>query len=454
MQRALFAHHLRLIEAQLCENPTHRNPECQVVRDGHAALKVATRFGVVNVQRQVLECRTCGEHFIPMNALLPEHNGMVITKGLQEMACLFSLSSSYEGATRLVGEFCHDPDVLCAREIELLVNQHGANVRQQEAERAKAMENTPDVNPETVSQHLKDLSPSRRKVWPEEVQEAVNRALERPEIEEIPFGLPKRDWDRIVEHVRGNWNSTEELDPLLLANLGPKPQEGEAVIFADGIVIHGRGLYRRPEETIVVLRMGDKGRYFSGTRDEVIHLVKVWVKALKPTKITIVGDGARWIREGLYGELAGLGDEVTLVLDWYHLRKKVGELLSMVCNRKKHRNAIMDEIQPLLWNGKVDETIDRLRVLLPEPRNPERFEELLSYLEARKPAIKDYNVRRINREYNGNGVVEKANDILVARRQKGAGMSWSIQGSDTLCALTTLWHNGEWDTYWTGQLAA
>ena len=237
MQRALFAHHLRLIEAQLCENPTHRNPECQVVRDGHAALKVATRFGVVNVQRQVLECRTCGEHFIPMNALLPEHNGMVITKGLQEMACLFSLSSSYEGATRLVGEFCHDPDVLCAREIELLVNQHGANVRQQEAERAKAMENTPDVNPETVSQHLKDLSPSRRKVWPEEVQEAVNRALERPEIEEIPFGLPKRDWDRIVEHVRGNWNSTEELDPLLLANLGPKPQEGEAVIFADGIVI-------------------------------------------------------------------------------------------------------------------------------------------------------------------------------------------------------------------------
>ncbi|NPV54914.1 MAG: hypothetical protein HPY71_15610, partial [Firmicutes bacterium] len=103
---------------------------------------------------------------------------------------------------------------------------------------------------------------------------------------------------------------------------------------------------------------------------------------------------------------------------------------------------------------KVDESIDRLRTLLPEPRNPERFEELLSYLEARKPAIKDYNTRRINREYNGNGVVEKANDILVARRQKGAGMSWSIEGSDTLCALTTLWHNAEWDSYWARQAAA
>lgn len=409
---------------------------------------------MVNLERQVLECKTCGEHFIPMNALLPEHNGMVITKGLQEMACLFSLFSSYEGAARLLGQLSHDSDVLCAREVENLVNQHGANVRQQEVEKAEAMESAPDVKPETVFQQLKDMSPSRRKVWPEEVQEAVNRILERPEIEEVPFDLPKRDWDRILEYVRGSWNSTEELDPFLLANLGPKPQEGEVVLFADGIVIHGRSSYKRPEETIVVLRMGDRGRYFSGARDEVIQIVRAWVTALKPTKITLVGDGARWIREGLYGELVGLGDEVTLVLDWYHLRKKVGELLSMVCDRKKHRNAIMDEIQPLLWKGKVDETIDRLRTLLPEPRNPERFEELLSYLEARKPAIKDYNARRINREYNGNGVVEKANDILVARRQKGAGMSWSIEGSDTLCALTTLWHNGEWDSYWTRQAAA
>jgi hypothetical protein len=152
--------------------------------------------------------------------------------------------------------------------------------------------------------------------------------------------------------------------------------------------------------------------------------------------------------------ILGRGYDATLVLDWYHLCKKTSELLSMVCNRKKHRNEVFSEIRPLLWNGKVDEAISKLRKLLPDPRNPERLKELIGYLEARKPAIQDYNMRRINCEYNGNGIVEKANDLLVARRQKLAGMSWSKDGSDALCALTTLWYNGEWERYWCGQAAA
>ena len=44
--------------------------------------------------------------------------------------------------------------------------------------------------------------------------------------------------------------------------------------------------------------------------------------------------------------------------------------------------------------------------------------------------------------------VEKANDLIVARRQKNRGMQWSQETSDGLAALRTLMLNGGWDRYW------
>ena len=56
--------------------------------------------------------------------------------------------------------------------------------------------------------------------------------------------------------------------------------------------------------------------------------------------------------------------------------------------------------------------------------------------------------RRINQHSVGSGHVEKANDLIVARRQKGGGMQWSLATSDALAALRTLMLNGGWDRYW------
>ncbi len=56
--------------------------------------------------------------------------------------------------------------------------------------------------------------------------------------------------------------------------------------------------------------------------------------------------------------------------------------------------------------------------------------------------------RRIERKYIGSAHVEKANDLLVARRQKNRGMQWSERTSDALAALRTLMLNGGWERYW------
>jgi hypothetical protein len=44
--------------------------------------------------------------------------------------------------------------------------------------------------------------------------------------------------------------------------------------------------------------------------------------------------------------------------------------------------------------------------------------------------------------------VEKANDLIVARRQKNRGMQWSESTSDALAALRTMMLNGGRERYW------
>jgi hypothetical protein len=70
------------------------------------------------------------------------------------------------------------------------------------------------------------------------------------------------------------------------------------------------------------------------------------------------------------------------------------------------------------------------------------------YLRARQEYIPDYRGRWRACRYVGSGQVEKANDLLVARRQKGKGMHWSGETSDALAALSTLKLNQEWERYW------
>ena len=83
-----------------------------------------------------------------------------------------------------------------------------------------------------------------------------------------------------------------------------------------------------------------------------------------------------------------------------------------------------------------------------ETKNVAKLDELIGYLQARASWIPNYRQRRIEQRYIGSGHVEKANDLIVARRQKNRGMQWSAATSDGLAALRTLMLNGGWERYW------
>lgn len=134
--------------------------------------------------------------------------------------------------------------------------------------------------------------------------------------------------------------------------------------------------------------------------------------------------------------------QVSVILDWYHLKKKCRELLSMASKGSQIRNAILEELMPLLWYGLVDQAIDYLsHIAADQIKNDDERKHLMSYLEKNRGMIPVYAVRRELGLRNSSNRGEKANDLLVAARQKHNGMSWSKAGSVALASVTALKKN-------------
>ncbi len=133
-----------------------------------------------------------------------------------------------------------------------------------------------------------------------------------------------------------------------------------------------------------------------------------------------------------------------IVLDWYHVEKKCKERLSSAMKGAQIRNAVLQQIMPLLWYGLVDETVTALRGLEPEQiKDPTAIEKLIDYLERNRPYIPCYAARKELGLRNSSNRGEKMNDLLVSDRQKHNGMSWSKEGSLGLASLAALVRNHE-----------
>ena len=114
----------------------------------------------------------------------------------------------------------------------------------------------------------------------------------------------------------------------------------------------------------------------------------------------------------------------------------------MTLKGRQLRHAVLGELMPLLWYGFVDQAIDYLSDI-PEAqiKNQDELLHLMTYLGKNRPMIPVYAVRRELGLRNSSNRGEKANDLLVAARQKHNGMSWSKSGSVALAFVTALKKN-------------
>ena len=164
----------------------------------------------------------------------------------------------------------------------------------------------------------------------------------------------------------------------------------------------------------------------------------------EPLPIVAIADGAKAIRSSLESIF---GRSVPMILDWYHLKKKVGEFMSMAAKNKVEKERHLREILGRLWGGQAGEAVRYLRTEV-AARNEEKKRALVSYLEKHRGEIIDYERRKRAGKTIGSGRMEKGVDQAIGVRQKKKGMSWSEVGSRGLGILKVVEMNQRWEELW------
>jgi len=418
-------------------------PPEHLMADGHTPVTVASRFGSLMLTRQVFFHRDTQAHVMPGNAVLPPHKGMIITRGLQEWVCLLPQELPFASVARLLGWQTYEAHVLGETTIRSLVRSHGHIIRQAEQTEAAAL-----VEQDKLAELNLQLVPHdqlrRRATWPVELNAAVDAALAAKHVRP-PAGVSWADWDRVLAARRAETTRTAED----LRHLGPELERDQVLLTVDEVLTRrpGAGHFLELRTARIMTTAGY--RYVSGVGAAFLQQLQVMVRLTLGVlgSLLLIADGARWIRSFFTDTLRQLSRK-TMLLDWHHLRQRCLEVASRICRSKVAKAHLLRRLYRRLWRGDVPGAIAVLETHRRETRNEAKLDELMAYLRARAPWIPNYRQRRIERQYIGSGHVEKANDLIVARRQKNRGMQWSAATSDALAALRTLLLNGGWDRYW------
>jgi len=164
------------VDAQAVARYCAGTPAGSVWGDGYAVLTVASRFGTLHLRRQICAHQDGRPHVMPGNDVLPEHQGIVITLGLQEMACLLPQEVPFATAARLLGWQTGEPGLLSASTLRTLVRDHGGRIRRIEQTEALLL-----LYQQQRGKRLRGVpvdTPRRRAGWPKELSAAVEAALE------------------------------------------------------------------------------------------------------------------------------------------------------------------------------------------------------------------------------------------------------------------------------------
>ncbi len=199
------------------------------------------------------------------------------------------------------------------------------------------------------------------------------------------------------------------------------------------------------ENTVAHIQYGENTYVLSaiGMRNAVKSVLAfLLVNNLLQYELLFLTDGAKDIKGHIESVFAF--HPHAIILDWFHLKKKCMEYLSMSIKGTEKRNAVLEKLLRYLWAGDVETASGYLRGLSPSIiKNQKWIQDLLSYFERKGKSIICYAVRAKLNLRNSSNPVEKANDLLVAQRQKHNGMSWTPHGSGALASVEMIYQNNQ-----------
>lgn len=205
------------------------------------------------------------------------------------------------------------------------------------------------------------------------------------------------------------------------------------------------------ENTVVHVQYGDRSYRFAASdmlcAFRILMAFLLSNNLMENTRLVFISDGARVIKE--YVQKYFGFRQFYYFLDWFHLEKKCDQFMSMgIKGTMDEKREIKDKLISILWTGNVDGAKSYVgKIKKKHIKSQKQLEDLCAYLDRKKDDIPCYALRSMAGVRNSSNLVEKANDIIVAQRQKHNGMSWSKKGSSALATITAICSNSEMDKW-------
>ena len=363
----------------------------------------------------------------------------------REFALFYPCDESYRKSTEKINR------ALRRKEGQEVQTRTLANLVEREGERIQAsLENKAEDILENHGWNTNGAIKSQKKAF-----EAINE-------EEVR--LPREKVCHLIEELNSGLIKEKQIDLLELHEIFEDPNAIKANISIDDVCCkkqkaEGRkkGSPSKEKREMVnntVVHIQDKeSKVYTAVSPTVSQMMVIVLAFLlsngllsQPGSLVFFTDGARDLRKAIQDIFHFI--PFKMILDWFHLKKKCKDLLSMAISGKAVKNQILTELLAWLWLGKVDRAIKLLREVSQESiKNQKELHNLMNYLERNNSYIPCYALRNKLGLRTSSNPVEKANDLVVSQRQKQNGMSWSPDGSTSLATLTALRRNGE-DHQW------
>jgi Uncharacterised protein family (UPF0236) len=437
-QRRLFQVLIEKADQELVLQRRHGKDGTGIQRKGARPFTFKTIFGEVTVGRSRILHKADGTMEVPAAVAWNTSHQLMITQNLRDAVC-DQISDQSAGKSRAdVCQNAGDENLLGRSTILDILHQEGKQLIVAQRERAQAvlsgaseaqlaMLGPAAADPDAVTGYVDDDPPF-------DDSEEAQAEWEQTQAEGIATGFP----------------GSEPAFPV--AKEEPREvDEGFVIVEPDEVkskAQHSTGRKEIWTFTAVVLVAGSQYAFAEATAEGLWLQVSALLLELGvldgERRLLVLGDGAAWIRT--WFESLGIGSK-TMVLCWWHLRKRCYESMSSAGGPKDRRRAFEKELLGKLWNGEVDAAIQLLRGAFEWVRNSKSVEELIGYLEKRRAYIPDYEQRQRAGLWIASTRVEKYNDWAVSARCKHQGMSWSPQGVLSLAVLEAARRNGELDQW-------
>lgn len=350
---------------------------------------------------------------------------------------------SFEKATCYANSFLHrsGENALCKKTIEEFVERTGSKIDSAYAQLTDSILSAYDIDTDTG------------------IPDAESRISEKSVNPSNTGTATKEDVEEVASRYNEGRDDRGRIPGPLMTVLPEGKTEDCVYIYVDDVLTKHQKESRSPgsrrttkfvSNTVISIQHEQK-RYniaADGMQEAFKRLVAFLIVNLlmEDKQLIFITDGATEIKE--YVQRYFWFRPYTLYLDWHHLQKKCYQLMSSALKGgkklKDEKDRMERELYGILWAGNVKGALDYIADIDTKyVKSQETINSLTKYITNKQEHIPCYAVRKGLGLPNSSNPVEKANDLIVAHRQKGKGMAWSKEGSHALAAITVAGINNE-----------